>query len=192
MDGDQIARLAYLGLLLAALAGWFFFQLRTNMSRSLQQIAVWGLIFIGVTAGIGLWQDIRRDVLPRQDVLADGRIEIPMSGDGHYYLTAEVNGTPVTFVVDTGATEIVLSSDDARAVGLDPEGLSFIGSAQTANGTVPIAPVRLQRLTLGPITDENVRATVNGGEMDGSLLGMSYLNRFARIEIVDGVLILSR
>jgi aspartyl protease family protein len=192
MDGDQIARLAYLGLLAAALGGWFFMQLRGNLSRTLQQLAIWALIFVGVIAGYGLWNDIRRDVMPVQAVLQDGRIEVPRGPDGHYHLTVEVNGVPVAFVVDTGATDLVLSQADARAVGIDPDSLSYLGTAQTANGSVAIAQVRLDVVRLGGIEDRNLRAVVNGGELDGSLLGMGYLGLFAHIEIVDDRLILTR
>lgn len=55
------AHLIYLIVLLAMLAGWFFLQSRPNMNKTLQQAAVWGLIFTGAAAGVGLWQDITRD-----------------------------------------------------------------------------------------------------------------------------------
>ena len=103
-----------------------------------------------------------------------------------------MNGTPVRFVIDTGASDMVLSNADARAVGLDTDRLAYLGRAQTANGTVPIARVTLDSVALGDVTDRNVGASVNGGEMFGSLLGMSYLERFGRIEIANGRLILER
>ena len=87
------------------------------------------------------------------------------------------------FVVDTGATEIVLSRADAKRAGIAMDDLLFFGRANTANGVVETAPVRLDRLSLGDQEARNIRAFVNGGEMEGSLLGMAYLNRFSRIEI---------
>jgi aspartyl protease family protein len=192
MDGDQIARLAYLGLLAAALGGWFFMQMRGNLSRSLQQMAVWALIFLGVIAAYGLWNDIQRQVAPTQILAADGTLTLPVSPDGHYYLTAQVNGVAIPFVIDTGASEIVLSLSDARAAGIDTDALAFVGSAMTANGPVSTARVFLDTVSLGGIPERGVAATVNGGEMDVSLLGMSYLSRFARIEIVGGEMILTR
>lgn len=192
MDADMIARLAFLALLLAALGGWFIMQLRGSPGRTLQHLAVWGLIFVGLIAGYGLWSDIRGQVMPVQAVVSDGRIELPMGRDGHYHATIAVNGVPVRFVVDTGASDIVLSRQDAARAGIDVAGLSFVGQAQTANGTVATAPVRLDSMTLGPFTDTGLRAVVNGGEMDGSLLGMGYLRRFSRLEIADGMLILTR
>jgi aspartyl protease family protein len=103
-----------------------------------------------------------------------------------------VNGKPIEFMVDTGATEIVLSKDDAKKLGFDLSKLAFIGTAYTANGPVSSAPVRLESISLGPFHDENVRATVNGGDLFGSLLGMEYLRRFGSIEITRDAMILRR
>jgi aspartyl protease family protein len=158
-----------------------------------QQAAAWGLIFLGAIAVVGLWGDIRQSVAPAQTVTAQsGQIELPRAPDGHYYLTADVNGEPVRFVVDTGATQIVLSKSDARRVGLDVDDLVYLGRAYTANGEVRTAPVKLDTVSIGPIKDSNVRAVVNDGAMEGSLLGMEYLQRFSSVEIGGGKLILTR
>ena len=66
-------------------------------------------------------------------------MEVPRSADGHYYLTMEVNGAPIRFVVDTGATELVLSRADAERAGIDTGGLIYSGRAFTANGMVETA-----------------------------------------------------
>lgn len=193
MTEVDYGRLIYLVLLGMVVAGYFFAQNRRDLPKVVQQGAIWALIFVGVIAGYGMWGDIRQTVAPRQMVQADaGLIEVPRQPDGHFYLTVEVNGTPVDFVVDTGASDVVLSRADAARVGLDPDALAYTGRALTANGTVQTAPVRLDSLRLGPYEDTRVRASVNGGEMDGSLLGMSYLERFARIEISGGRLVLTR
>ncbi len=183
MDGDQIARLLWLAILFAALGGWFVLQLRSRPGRSLQHLAVWGLIFAGVVAGYGLWQDIRAGLAPAQMLHEDGRIEIPLGPDGHFHAVLTIDGVPVSFVIDTGASEIVLSARDAARIGLDPQALAYIGEARTANGVVRTAPVRLESVTLGPFALRDVRAVVNQGQMEGSLLGMSFITRFARVEI---------
>ncbi|MBM1219092.1 TIGR02281 family clan AA aspartic protease [Ponticoccus sp. SC2-23] len=191
MSGDNIAQLAYLGLLGAAVAGWFFAANRESLGKVTQQAIVWVLIFLGVIAAAGLWSDIRRDVTPTQAVLTDGRIEVPVGRDGHYHLTLEVNGTPIDFVVDTGASQIVLTQDDARRVGIDPATLAYVGRALTANGPVGTANVWLDEVRLGGWSEQGVRAVVNEGDLFQSLLGMTYLSRMARIEIVEGRLILT-
>ena len=192
MSGDDIARLAFLGLLTVAIAGSFLMHNRGNLSKMAQQAAIWGLIFMGVIAIVGLWGDIRTSVMPQQAMVGANRIEVPRSPDGHYYLTLGINGVPIRFVVDTGATDMVLSQQDAARAGLGPDSLSYLGSAQTANGTVRTATVRLGEVTLGDLTDVNLRAVVNQGQLDGSLLGMGYLGLYDRIEIADGQLVLIR
>lgn len=192
MNGDQIAQLAYLGLLGAAVAGWFFSQNSQSLGKTTQQLAAWVLIFVGAIAAVGLWQDLQGTLVPQQSVISENRIAVPQSFDGHYYLTLSVNGAPVEFVVDTGATEMVLTREDAAAIGIDTGSLNFIGTAFTANGAVRTAPVWLDEVRLGPLVDRNVRAVVNDGELFGSLLGMGYLERFSSIEIRGDELILTR
>ena len=96
------------------------------------------------------------------------------------------------FVVDTGATDMVLTQTDAQRAGIDPDGLAYLGRAMTANGEVRTALVRLDEVQLGSVTDRGVSAVVNQGEMAQSLLGMGYLQRWGRIEIAAGELILTR
>lgn len=193
MADIDIGHLIYLIVLLAMVAGWFFLQSREGLNRTLQYAAVWGLIFVGGAAAVGLWQDISRDAARPQMVRSDsGQIVVPRARDSHYYLTLDVNETPIRFVVDTGATDIVLTRKDAARAGLDPETLNFLGTADTANGSVRTAYVRLDTVSLGPVTDRGVGAVVNDGEMRQSLLGMGYLQRWGRIEITGDELILTR
>lgn len=191
MSGDTIAQLAYLVLLGAAIAGWFFAVNRESRGKVTQQAIVWVLIFLGVIAAVGLWSDIRRDVMPSRALLSDGRIEVPVARDGHYHLTLQVNGMPIDFVVDTGASQIVLTRADADRVGIDTDSLAYVGRALTANGPVGTANVWLDEVRMGGWSDQGVRAVVNEGELFQSLLGMEYLSRMARIEIVGGRLILT-
>lgn len=192
---DQYSTTTYLSaLIMAIFAIWVLSSLRRNgWHKNVQSAAIWGLIFLGTVAGFGMWEDIKRDIIPRQAIFADqGKIEVPRARDGHYYLTLDVNGTPVDFVVDTGASEIVLTQDDARSIGLGPDTLNYIGRAFTANGEVRTAPIRLDSIGIGTISDNNIPAYVSKGEMFQSLLGMAYLQRWDKIEITDGRLILTR
>ncbi len=192
MNGDQIANIAFLGLLGAAIAGSYFMSQRGNLGKTAQQAAVWGLIFVGVIAAVGMWGDIRNTVTPRQQIGSAGEIVLPRQPNGHYYLTLDVNDVPIDFVVDTGASQIVLSQEDAARVGIDPASLRYLGLANTANGQVRTAPVWLDRVSLGEMQDFEVPAVVNDGQMDGSLLGMTYLDSFDTIQIRNGELILQR
>ncbi|MBQ0749596.1 MAG: TIGR02281 family clan AA aspartic protease [Roseovarius sp.] len=192
MQDFDFARLTYLVILGSVLVVWFVAQNRASLGKLAQQALIWGLIFVGALAALGLWDDIRQTVRPMQSVVSGDRIELPRAPDGHYYLTAEVSGVPVRFVVDTGASQIVLSQSDAERIGIDTGALAYLGRAYTANGEVRTAPVRLESMTVGPVRHENLRAVVNEGDMGQSLLGMDYLQRFSSIEITGGRLVLTR
>lgn len=193
MDADNIARLTYLVLLGAALLMWFITQNRASLGKTMQMALAWVFIFIGVIAVIGLWEDIRGTVGSNSRMsVAEGRIEVPRAFDGHYYLTLKIDGEPVEFLVDTGATQMVLSHRDAERAGIDTASLNYFGRAMTANGEVRTAPVELGRVELGPFSDQGVTAWVNQGEMDASLLGMEYLQRYSSLEISNGALVLER
>lgn len=195
MSSDDTASLVYLALLFLLIAGSYLVASRGRMGQVLTQAAIWALIFLGMIAVYGLWPEIRSAMVPTQAALVtpEGQaVSVPRAVNGHYYLKLRVNGAPITFTVDTGATDMVLSHQDAVAAGIDPDELAYLGSAGTANGTVRTARVMLDEVALEGIVDRDVRAVVTDGDLGSSLLGMTYLHRFSRIEIVGGELILTR
>ena len=191
MDGDIVARLAYLGIILVALIGWVLVEYRGKLGFAVRSAVAWGMIFVGAAAGYGLWGDIRGSILPDQMVTQSGQIEVPRAQDGHYYLTLVIDGTKIEFLADTGASTVVLSDRDARKLGIDLDGLAYLGQAETANGVVRTANVSLKDVELGPYRDRQINASVTKGAMEVSLLGMDYLGLY-RIEIDQGKMILSR
>ena len=193
LSGDDFGNLIYLALLGGVIAFWFFTSGRKSMNKVLQQLAVWALIFIGVIAAYGMWSDIRQTVMPQQSVIGAGeRIELPRAQDGHYYATAMVNGVAIRFVVDTGATGVVLRKGDAEKAGIDVSSLAFLGQAMTANGPVRLASVRADSFGFSGAELSRFRVDINEGQMPQSLMGMSYLQTFSRIEIANGMLVLVR
>lgn len=191
MSGDDLGRGIYLLLLLLAVAGYFLAEGRQRLSKTAQQAAIWALIFVGVIAVRGLWDDIGRAVKPQAMTLSDGAIEVAAAPDGHFYLTLTINDTEVVFAVDTGASDIVLTRADAESLGFAPDTLAYFGRAQTANGPVATAPVTLDRVALGPFADAYLPAVVNSGDLDTSLLGMRYLSQF-EMTLTAGRLVLRR
>lgn len=191
MAAEDLGRLFYLVALGSVVIFYFLVSHRQPAGRTLRHILLWGLIFLGLIAGWALWPAVREAVAPRQSA-EEGRLVLPRAADGHYYLTAEVNGAPLRFMIDTGATGIVLAAADAARAGIDPATLDYRRRAVTANGRVRIAPVRLDRLSIGPILDRDVEAAVSEGMMPASLLGMGYLSRFRSVEIRRGRMILAR
>ena len=109
---------------------------------------------------------------------------------GHFFIDAYVNGAAVKFMVDTGATVVALSPQDAQAAGLSHRTLRFTGKVSTAHGEARVAPTSLRELRVGQFSVEEVPAVVMEDAMPVSLLGMSYLSRLAGYSIHDGVLTL--
>jgi len=193
MDADDTGRLIYLVLLGSVIASYFFVSNRQRLGEAARSAILWVFIILGVAVSYGLWNDISGTFVSRQSVsLSDERIEIPRDLDGHYYLTVVMDGTPIEFVVDTGATHVVLSQEDARKIGIDVENLNYLGRASTANGEVRTAAVRIKKVSIDGLEEHSVRALVNGGPLETSLLGMSFLQRFESVEIRSNELILQR
>jgi aspartyl protease family protein len=190
MPSDDIASLVFYAVLLVAIGGAMLFELSGRGGRALRQMLVWVVIFAGVALGADWYMGA---TAPRQQVLNNGtRIEVPAGRDGHFHLDANLNGTDIDFIVDTGATYVSLSRRDAQAIGLDIDKLRFNGIAVTANGRVATAPVTIDRFAIGDTTDRQVSAVVIDSELQDSLLGMSYLRRFARISFENDMLVLER
>lgn len=190
IDTGHLIYLVLLGLMVLAM---FVIGSRQSLNKTLQHAAIWGLIFVGAIAAVGLWGDIQRVTgTARAVTQQNGQITVPRSPDGHYYLSLDINGVPLRFVLDTGATDLVLRQSDSVRAGLSPDQLAYTAQANTANGVVALAPVRLDTVALGPHRDENVRAVVNQAPMQMSLLGMGYLQRWGSITIANNTLTLTR
>ncbi len=128
----------------------------------------------------------------RAGAVSRGRIvEIKAGAHGHYYANAEINGRPIDVLVDSGASIVALTYDDARRAGLSIRDGDYTHRVSTANGPARVAPVTLDRVSIGDITVRNVPAAVSEpGKLGTSLLGMSFLGRLQQIDIRSGVLVL--
>lgn len=192
-DPDSQARLFYMMLLGAVVLVWVFRSYAGRLGQAVQHAMIWGLIFVGVIIAIGF-----KDVLISQlfdeepQMLSDDTLVLKRDRSGHFLANVEVNGQDIQFLVDTGASDLVLSQADAKVAGIDPDGLNYFMIAKTANGEVRSAPVRLDTVAMAKFIDTNVPARVNGGELDISLLGMSYLDRFRSFRVEGDRMYLSR
>lgn len=183
MTDDPIL-LFYLLILLIGVGSFIFGGWHNRVAQWLKDALIWALIFVAVVAGFSFKDTLQAEFFPTQAAVHEGgAIVLNRMRDGHFYASLNINGQTVDFVVDTGATGVVLNQSDATRIGLDTGNLRFLGRARTANGVVETAPVRLDTVEFEGRVDRNLPASVNGGELDTSLLGMSYLSRFARIEI---------
>jgi aspartyl protease family protein len=123
-----------------------------------------------------------------QPALSD-TARLKLSSNGHFVTEAEINGRDIKVMVDTGASAVALSHEDARKAGFRPDDLDFDVTVSTANGEVKAASVIIDRIEIGGISVEKVKGMVMPkGAMPGTLLGMSFLSRLHSFEVKDGVL----
>lgn len=120
-------------------------------------------------------------------------VEIRADSAGHFRSAIDVNGRSVSALIDTGATMVALTYEDAERAGIFLHDRDFIGRTQTANGTARVAPITLERVTIGPLTLRNVQGVVaEPGALSVNLLGMSFLGRLRRFEASSGRLVLEQ
>jgi aspartyl protease family protein len=125
---------------------------------------------------------------PRRATVAEDAWEyvVEAGEHGHFMIDTLVNGVPISFMVDTGASDIVLTPDDALALGFEPRALDFSQRFRTANGVVRAAPVTLREIRIGQFSLYDLAASVNEAPIGVSLLGMRFLERLEGYEVDDG------
>ena len=117
-------------------------------------------------------------------------LTIKASRDGHFYLKVRVNGAEIPFLVDTGASSVMLTKKAAKRARIYPRANDYTMLAQTANGTVRMAPISVRDMRVGSFRTGNVPGAVNQGDSGVSLLGMSFLSRLKRYEVKGDRLVL--
>lgn len=111
-------------------------------------------------------------------------VTLPAGQYGHFLTRAEINGREIGVMVDTGASLVALTYDDASRAGIFVKPSDFTHTAQTANGIARVAPVTISRIEIGDITVRNVKGVVSErGASERTLLGMSFLGRLSRVEM---------
>ncbi len=182
--------------------------MRGSLNYILGEIILWIAIFIIALAGFLYLDDIlnyagkvasrssqqpsrvTQDSSQQQESSGNGRVTLHANRAGHFEVRAYINDRPVRLMADTGATFVVLRWEDAESLDLTYD-LEFTGRARTANGTSQVAPVTLDRIEVGDIVVENVRAFVaRRGMLGNSLLGMSFIGRLESFQMRGRELIL--
>ena len=116
-----------------------------------------------------------------------GVVELSPDGNAQYRAEIEINGVRISALVDTGASHVALTPQDARALNIDPPNSAFILTTQTANGVAHSAPARLGEVRVGSIVIHDVEALVaQPGALSASLLGMSFLKKLGSFQVADG------
>lgn len=189
--------LVYMLCFLALVAGGVF-----HSGIRARQFVRYTAIWVGIAGLAGLGYAYRYELSSIRDRFVSelvpgagisgpgGEILFRADASGHFNVEALVDGVSVRFLVDTGASDVVLSPADARRIGIDPARLNYSRRYRTANGIVSGAPVTLKSVRVGPIEVRNVAGSVNGAALDTSLLGMSFLERLRGYRVENGALIL--
>jgi aspartyl protease family protein len=189
-DFAQIIQLTAIGLLVATAISWNGFG---AFRKAFMALTIWGLALLGLVVGYAYKDDLGQVAQRVQAVLIPGTVIEQPGGSisvmrgigGHFHLTAMVNDmADISFLVDTGASTVVLSHGDAARAGIDIENLIYSAPVLTANGRTTAASIRLDTISVGDITVRNINAMVSRpGVLETSLLGMTFLSRFSNFNI---------
>jgi aspartyl protease family protein len=125
-------------------------------------------------------------------IVTPGTVALRAGSGRHFRAIAEMNGERVQVLVDTGASDVALTKEDARRIGIDPSRLAYTVPYRTANGTSFGAPVRIGSVKIGDIVFDDVAGHVADGDLGQSLLGMSFLRRLSSFEVRGDEMILRR
>jgi aspartyl protease family protein len=165
--------------------------MRQRFSHVIESILIWLVIVTLLTLGYTFRFELRdvgdrvlAELIPGRAASRGKSVEIARGSGGGFAVATHVNGARVAMVLDTGASSVVLTQEAAKAAGLPLEVLSYSVSVETANGRTRAAPVTLDRVSVGGITERAVAALVaQPGQLRTSLLGMSFLNRLESWEV---------
>jgi aspartyl protease family protein len=188
---SQSVRIVYLSVLLVMLIGSIGLG-RTRYAAKFRYLGIWFLIAVGLVVlytyrapVLDMAAPVLSELKPSHVMEVVGpagqrELVVRRASDGHFKVDAEVNGVPVRFLIDTGATTTVLTTADAKRAGIDTATLAFDRAVQTANGLAFFARTWLTSLAIGPYRLATVPVGVMpANTMDTSLLGMSTINRFS-------------
>lgn len=125
-----------------------------------------------------------------EQVVEGEETRIKRGRDGHYWLRAEVNGTPTNFLVDTGATLTAVSTETANAIGLEPRDTGLPVRMQTANGTVAAQLTTIDELRFGNVAARGLDAVIAPGLGPTNVIGMNFLSRLASVRLEGDTMIL--
>jgi aspartyl protease family protein len=188
IPSDSVGRGLYLAVLGAVIASGILGS-GLPIGQVARTLAIWLVIIVALVAGYQFRYELQdigsrltAGLIPGSPISltdSDGRKSVILEkyDDGHFEARGEVNGRPVRFVVDTGATTTVLTSADAATAGYDVSTLAFNIPISTANGTARAARITAEELRIGAIfRNRQVLLVASPGQLGQSLLGMSFLS----------------
>lgn len=169
---------------------------RGRGGEMLRHLMLWCIAVIVIITGYSYRDALMNNriigsLVPQRAIVAnDGTVMFRKAQDGHFYMELSINNVLVKFMVDTGASDITLTAEDARRIGLQPESLAYTRTYHTANGIISGAPVILPEVSVGSISLKNIPASVNKADMGNSLLGMAFFHQLRGFSVEGDVLTL--
>lgn len=129
---------------------------------------------------------------PPDPTLGNGMAEtvLTRSPDGHFYADVMINGATVRGMIDTGASVVALTKQDAQKAGMQFDASQFTGTGKTAAGIVALKPVTIDRVALGPLEGHGVEGVIIDADMPVTLIGQSWLERVGHVTIEGDKMIL--
>lgn len=163
---------------------------RDRLSKAFEAMLFWAVVGLMLIVGYSYRFELRdvadrvmAEILPGHVAGRGRHVEVVRHG-GDFAVGARVNGARVPMVLDTGASSVVLTHEAARAAGLPLQMLDYNVNVDTANGRTRAAPVTLDRIAVGGLTERAVPALIaQPGQLKSSLLGMTFLNRLDSWEV---------
>jgi aspartyl protease family protein len=194
---DRLLMMVAIIAVLAAAAGWMLERDRPALAQSLRRTGYLGMLAAGLLLIAQLAQQAERSDAallmgsePRLSV-EGGETVVPMASDGHYWVTAQVNGAEVRFLIDTGATYTGMSKDAAEAAGIEPDPGEMPLTLDTANGQIVATVGRARTLSFGSITAHNLEVAVPRDlDDDTNVIGMNLLSELTNWRVEGDRLIL--
>ncbi len=198
LRGDDLASIGVKVILAVFIGGMVLTMYRERLSKALEAVLLWALIAIALGVGYAYRQELGQvadrtlsELIPGRTATRGQTVEVARGQSGEFSVSTQVNGARVPMLLDTGASAVVLSHEAARAAGLPTGFLTYSVRVDTANGHTQAAPVTLDRLAIGGITERSVQALIaQPGQLKTSLLGMTFLNRLESWEVRGGRLVL--
>ncbi|EJB08068.1 clan AA aspartic protease, TIGR02281 family [Rhizobium leguminosarum bv. trifolii WSM597] len=195
LQSDDFVRVVYpLPIALMLSAG--IWARRSSIGETMRQMMIWLVIILALVTvylyrqeALGVGNRLLAGLVPGRAVVvttSEGGQEIILHKllNGHFEADVAVNGKTIEMLVDTGASMVALSHEDAERIGIDLSRLSYSMTVMTANGRGRAAPVTLDQVAIGPIVRNNVAASVaEDGRLDQSLLGMSFLETLGSLQM---------
>lgn len=168
---------------------------RGRMSQLWRHALYWIVIIAAVTLGYSYRSSLLNNrliatLIPTRATLSEDGKEVLFyaSEGGHFFIEVTINGTLIQAMLDTGASDIILSPRDAHSIGFDTTKQAYSKLYHTANGSVMAAPVLLREISVGTISLTNIPASINSAAMDKSLIGMSFLKRLRSFSVEGDIL----